>query len=152
MVDFAKMLKTPVADIKPAPTLPVGTYQCRVGSYKTVAKEIQGEEKGIFTFGLQILAPLGDVDEEAIETFGGLDQLKKYKLNHDVFVGDNDNLSNIVRFATETCKVEQTEGMQFDELLAETKGVTVVVAIQHKPRKKGEGVVAVISSVLADEE
>lgn len=152
MVDFAAMLRTPVSNIKPPPTLPVGTYQARVGTYKTLTKTISGEDKGIFSFGLTILSPMGDVDEDAIETFGGLDALKKYKLKHDVFVGDNDNLSQVAKFATEVCKVQSEEGQAFEELLAETNGTTVLISIQHKPRTKGEGVMAIIANVIADED
>lgn len=151
MVDFAAMLKTPVAEIKAPPTLPVGTYQVKVGTYKTLTKTIQGEEKGIFSFNFSILNAMEDVDPEAIEIFGGTDALKKYKLKHDIFVGDNDNLSNIAKFATEICRVEQTDEMSFEELLAETNGTTVIISVQHKARTKGEGFMAIIDKVLADE-
>lgn len=153
MVDFAAMLKTKAVDVTPPPTLPVGTYRTRVGTYKTVSKTINGEDKGIFSFNLTILEPLTDVDEDAIKEYGGLDKLKNHKLKHDVFVGDDGNLSQVKRFAEEVCKVEVSEDMEMLEVIAGTQGATVLVAIQHKPRGNGkDGVFAVISNVLPDEE
>lgn len=152
MVDFTKLMKTPVSDIKPAPQLPVGTYLCRVGSFKTNTKTINNEDRGIFTFQLTVVEPKEDVEQEAIDEFGGLGVMQKYKLKHDIFVGDNDNLSAVLRFATETCKVEQQEGQSLDEVLNETNGAFVLVSMQHIPRKKGEGVVAVIDKVISNED
>lgn len=152
-MNFNDILKTKVVSVAPPPLLPFGSYLCRVGSFRTVTKQIDGAEKGLISFGLTVIDPQADVDEEAIESFGGRDKLRGHKMKHDIFIGDDGNLFNVVQFAREVCKVDkEDENLNINELLAETNGVMVLVVIQHKPRKKGDGFISVIDKIVAYED
>lgn len=77
--NFASILDEAPTEIARTPPLPVGTYLCTIGQF-----ELSQSENRPSSFQLTVVAPLEDVDEEALADAGGCKgKILRYNIWHD---------------------------------------------------------------------
>lgn len=154
-VDFSKCLQTKVADTRPMPVLPIGTYFAKIKNYKERQLTRDGTTQTIVVFPIQILMADEDVDHEQLAEFKAQGEFSAINLSRDVFLTESEiaeiALHPVRRFLAEVAKVDVDEpGLSFAEALSRAAGKDVKVHIAHKMTKDGKGIIMNIDAVVAN--
>lgn len=124
--NFEALLNEAPTEVKSPPPLPVGTYLCTVGQW--VAGKSSKKNTPFAEFPLTIVAPLDDVDAEALEEMGGCAgrQLRTtYYITEDaVFLLDQFHEHCGIDLSTPASR-----GIRNDEVL----NAQVLAYVKHRP-------------------
>jgi hypothetical protein len=138
MFNFNEIANTKVADVKPVPLAPVGTYRWRVTKLPVI-RDFTSSKDGIeyqsVDFPVQIVAPLEDVDPS--EYPGELTDIRQtvsflFDKKDEVAFARAQN--NVKRFMVEHLKAGD-EDMSFKELMNNSVNQQFIAPIQWKPRR-----------------
>jgi hypothetical protein len=132
---FGSILDEPAQDAERPPNLPRGHYHTSVASFREDKSSQKGTE--FIEYGLKIVEPLDDVDEEELEEFGDtrnhvipvrfyLTEKSKYRLKEFL----------------EHCGVDLSDGKSFKQAIPEAVNCEIVAQVIHEPLQSGEGVMA----------
>lgn len=143
MVDFSAVLNKKVEDIEKPKPLPIGTYVCIVdglGEIKTVGKD----ETPCVNFKLKVMSPGVDVDAEALNAAGGVNNRS---VRHTLWLTE-DAAWRAKKFLAEDLGIDP-HGKTLMELINEAPGRSCMVNIKHRPSEDGQTLYAEIKSTAA---
>lgn len=140
MATFGSILDKPSISIDKPKPLPTGTYVCIV---KGLPRQDKSKQKGteFVEFNLEIVQPLQDVSEEAIEAAGGV----VGKTIRGIFYLTDDSLWRLKKFLVEDLELEELD-KSLRVLLSETPGKQVVASVKHEPSQDGKSVFSRLDS------
>lgn len=143
--NFRDLLGAKASQIeKPKPT-PPGTYNAVINGWEPVESS-QKKTPGVkITFNLR--APLDDVDTDALEAFGGVNEIQKRRVSTTFWITD-DSTYRLKEFLEGPCKIEGGD-RSLSEMLAEIRGAAVNVVLVHRMNQKNE-VFTEVEEVLAE--
>lgn len=140
MGTFEDILNRPADDIKPPPVLPVGTYHTVVIGLPEKGKSSK-KQTDYFKFVHKIVAPLEDVDTEALaEVEGGVSG----KEVDNTFYITEKSAFMLVQFL-QNLGVE-TEGKSLAACVDESPNREVLIHIKHEASEDGQRVFARVGS------
>lgn len=140
MGTFEDILNRPADDIKPPPVLPVGTYHTVVIGLPEKGKSSK-KQTDYFKFVHKIVAPLEDVDTEALaEVEGGVSG----KEVDNTFYITEKSAFMLVQFL-QNLGVE-TEGKSLAACIDESPNREVLIHIKHEASEDGQRVFARVGS------
>ncbi len=143
MANFQDILNRPSEEIKPAPTLPMGSYHSIV-----VGLPEQGESSKKKTpflkFTHKIIAPLDDVDPDAITEFEAEGEtIVGQEIENTLYVTDKS--ANMLKEFLINCGVDLT-GRSMAEGLDEVPNAEVIINIKHEASDDGKRVYSKVVS------
>src|SRR5216684_2957065 len=143
MANFQDILNRPSEEIKPAPTLPMGSYHSIV-----VGLPEQGESSKKKTpflkFTHKIIAPLDDVDPDAITEFEAEGEtIVGQEIENTLYVTDKS--ANMLKEFLINCGVDLT-GRSMAEGLDEVPNAEVIINIKHEASDDGKRVYSKVGS------
>lgn len=118
--------------------LPVGTYSAMVQSYRQ--DKSTNKQTDFIEFTLKILSAHDDVDEEALEEAGGLEDRT---IRDTYYITDNSKFR--LKQFFETLGLDPI-GKSIAQNCLDSVNRELVISIRHKPSKDGQGVFAEIRS------
>lgn len=136
MATFGSILDKPSKSIDKPKPLPRGTYVLLVRGLPTQGKSKTGTEYEEFC--LEIVQPLQDVSDEAIEACGGV--VGKTLPNFATrFYLTEDSVWRLKKFLVDDLELEEGD-KSIREMLSEVAGKQVVGNLEHEPTNDGKGV------------
>lgn len=127
--NFASILDEAPAEIQRTPPLPIGTYLCTIGQF-----ELSQAENRPSSFPLKVLAPMEDVDEEALAAVGGCDgKILRYNVWPDERAAEAlDTIHAYAGLDLAECAEAGTSRRQRNELIMNSQILAVVKHRQDK--------------------
>lgn len=142
MATFGSILDKPSKSIEKPKPMPQGTYVCLIRGLPLEGKSKSGTEYQEFKF--EVIQPLQDVSDEAIEASGGV--VGKTFPNYATrFYTTDDSLWRLKKFLVDDLELEEGE-KTIREMLSEVAGKQVVANFGHEPSNDGKGVVIRLNS------
>lgn len=136
MGTFEDILNRPADDIKPPPVLPVGTYHTILVGLPERGKSSK-KQTDFFKFKHKIVAPLDDVDTEALAQLEG--GISGKEVDNTFYITENSAFM-LVGFL-ENCGIETT-GKSLASCIDETPNREVLIHIKHEASEDGQRVFA----------
>lgn len=136
MTNLAAILSKPATDIKPPPLVPMGSYHALIIGLPTPGQSSK-QKTDFLEFSFKLVAPLDDVDPEAVETFnaeveGGLAgrvlKEKFYITENSVFM---------LKQMLENAGIE-AEGKSLSQMIDESPNADLVIFINHEASQDGQ--------------
>jgi hypothetical protein len=130
---FGSILDQPAADAQRPPNLPRGHYHVSVASFREDKSSQKGTE--FVEYGLKIVEPLDDVDEDDLEEFG---DTRGQVIPVQFWVTDK-SIYRLKEFL-EHCGVDLGDKKSFKQAIPEAVNCEVIAQVIHEPLLSGEGV------------
>jgi hypothetical protein len=146
MSNFTDILNKPADEIKPMPTLPMGSYHTVV-----IGLPEQGESSKKKTpflkFTHKIIAPLSDVDPDAIAEFeADGEKIAGQDVDNTFYITDKS--ANMLKEFIINCGVDLS-GKSMAEGLEEVPNTEVIISIKHETSDDGRRVFAKVGSTAS---
>ena len=135
-VNFNKLLGVQVQSVERPKNFPTGHYDSVIIGHE-MGKSSQ-KETPFVKFGVKLLGPTDDVDQELFEEAGGMEALQNRKPLDYTFYITADALHRLRYFLEEGLALN-CSARNFDEVIPETANASVIVQVGHRAgRKEGE--------------
>ncbi len=143
MANFQDILNRPSEEIKPAPTLPMGSYHTIImGLPEQGESSIKKTPQLKFTH--KIIAALDDVDPDAIAEFeADGETIAGQEVENTFYISDK--AANLLKEFIINCGVDLT-GKNMAEGLDEIPNAEVIINIKHEASKDGKRVFSKVGS------
>jgi hypothetical protein len=143
MANFEDILNRPSEDIKPPVTLPMGSYHTVVIGMPEQGKSSK-KKTDYLKFVHRVVAPLSDVDPEAIEAFQvDGETISGQEIDNTFYITDKSAF--MLKEFIENCGVDLT-GKSLVEGIEEVPNREVVIHIKHETSEDGKRTFARIGS------
>ena len=142
--DFTSMLDAqPIDEIEKPKPLPEGSYQARI--VKIENGETREKKTKYVRFNFEVVQPLEDVDEDALETFG---DVAGKKVRTDFYVTEN-SLFMLKDFVLYHVGIEPEDGVdRLSPLVSECQNQEVGIKIKHEISNDGQNTYAVVDGTF----
>jgi hypothetical protein len=141
MPNFEDIANMPVAEIKPPPLLPVGTYLVSIIGIPELVKSSQKQTDGV-AFKYKFFQARDDVDRDALNATLIDRSLTDCEMTDTFWVTDKSAFM-LKQFLTDVLEVPETT---LKQMWTEASGKQLLVHIRHRPRQDGSGLFAEIDS------
>lgn len=146
MASFESILNKKADDIKLPPTLPQGSYQAILIGLPEQIESSQKKTPGL-RFNLKIVAPLDDVDPDALSEFEG--GVSGKMVRYDMWSTENPiYFENNLKSLLVNSGIDMA-GKSLGEGIDEVPNREVTIYIKHEPSLDGQRVNARVSRTLA---
>ncbi len=148
MSNFTDILNRPSEQIKPPVTLPMGSYHTVVMGLPEQGQSSK-KKTDFLKFVHKIIAPLDDVDPDAIAEFEAVDEngqgekIAGQEIDNTFYITDKS--ANMLKEFLLNCGVE-LEGRSMAEGLEDVPNAEVIIFIKHEASDDGKRVYAKIGS------
>jgi hypothetical protein len=143
MANFTDILNRPADEIKPPPTLPMGSYHTIVIGLPEQGKSSL-KKTDFLKFIHRVITPLEDVDPDAITEFeAGGEKLTGQEIENTIYVTDKSAF--MLKEFIQNCGVDLT-GKSMSEGLDEVPNCEVIVFMKHEASADGLRVYSKIGS------
>lgn len=142
-LDFSKILAKQADQIEKPKPLPIGSYVAvnpKLPEFKGIGKN----ETPAAEFGLNIIAPMDDVDPEHIAAFG---DVKGKTVRHRMFLTEGTEYRTKEELKN-AFGIEE-DGKNLGQMFNETINKQVIVKIRHRPNDDGTDIFAEVESLAA---
>lgn len=142
MVDVAAILDKQTDEIKRPKPAPTGVYEAIIQSYRF--DESSKKKTPFVEFEIKLLSVRGEVDDDLLETAGGMSEVGKKGYSATYYLTDNaafmlkDYLIDVLGM--------NGSGRTIGEMLPETVNAKMLVTIIHKTSEDGKNTYANIGS------
>ena len=145
MPTFEELANAPVADIKPPPLLPVGTYLVGITGIPELVKSSQKQTDGV-AFKLKFFQARDDVDRDALREALDDRTLTDIEMTDTFWVTDKSAFM-LKQFLVDVVGIEDEGGRKsLKQMWTESAGQQFLAHIRHRPRQDGSGLFAEIDS------
>lgn len=138
MANLSDILSRPATEFNFPPPLPIGGYHCVVAGVPSQVVSSIKKTDG-FEFSLKPIGTDQDVDQEALNQLGGLDEKT---IRHTMWISQDPNKQvttvAMLREFLEHCGIDP-EGKSVSEMIDECPNTEVMVYIKHTPLQGREG-------------
>jgi len=148
MANFTDILNKPADDIKPPPTLPMGSYHTIVIGLPEQGKSSK-KKTDYLKFTHRVIAPLEDVDPDAIAEFEAVDEsgngqkIAGQEIENTIYVTDKSAF--MLKEFIQNCGVDLA-GKSMGEGLDEVPNCEVIVYMKHEASDDGLRVFSKVGS------
>lgn len=143
MANFQDILNRPSEEIKPPPVIPMGSYHTIVVGLPEQGQSSK-KKTDFLKFTHKIIAPLDDVDPDAIAEFqADGETLVGQEIENTLYVTDKS--ANMLKEFILNCNVDLT-GKSLAEGLDEVPNAEVIVHMKHEASEDGKRVFSKIGS------
>ncbi len=143
MANFQDILNRPSEEIKPMPTLPMGSYHTIIVGLPEQGQSSK-KKTDYLKFTHKIIAPLDDVDPDAIAEFqADGETIAGQEVDNTFYI--TDKAANMLKEFILNCGVDLT-GKSMAEGLDEVPNAEVIIHIKHEASDDGKRVYSKVAS------
>lgn len=136
MANISDILNRPAEDVKPPPTLPVGSYNCIV---KGLPEQGESSKKKTpyLEFSLQVTSARDDVDEDEIKAYEADEKTIAGTIIKATYYTTESALFMLTDFL-ESLGIDFSGGKSISAAIDEAPNMEVVAYIKHEPSNDGK--------------
>lgn len=147
MPNFSEMARLKPDELPEVPLVPRGSYVARVSKLPDQGPT-RNEDYTMITFPFEIIEPLGDVDEDELESFGKISGVRMYHRHlypeHGEDPGELERQQKSSMKRLETLLYDHMEidrDKSIEEALSSCMNQQVVIHVEHSPDRRDPDVV-----------
>lgn len=144
-VDWSAILASKPEEAERPKPAPVGTYLAVVTGFEF---KVSSQKATPFVqYKIKLVAPMEDVDQTALATYGGMEKLTQKEMTYDLYMTDDSKWRHR-EFLENTLKIV-FGGRGWQPAISESTNKQLKVHIAHKPSADGKAVYANIDDTAA---